>query len=230
MEIKFIYSVGKRADSSLVYTADKQLFKFYRNKTDSIKQYRCYRTGCKAKVVIQDGICSYERLNATHIHQDNQEKERQQFALEHKIKQRCQSNPKLNIRQIFEEESGSLSDSSVSFEKMKSSMIRNKKKYLPQNPNKAEDVHQFLNNQMVQEILNEDGFPMSCEFVNENEYPYLMFECTQLLQALPEERQLIFNCSMRVVPKGFFTSLLTIMVLKNDKVIIGLSCALLSSK
>lgn len=218
MELEFKYAVGKRIDSCLVYTSDKQLFRFTRNKSVTAKQYSCYFKSCKAKVVVQNGVCTYEENNALHNHEDNQEKLYKKCAKQHKIKQRCRSDPNMSIKKIFEEENGSLSDSSLTFDQMKSSMIQNKKKGLPKNPSTAVEINSYLNNELVQDLLKADDFTLDHEFVSEDEFSYLLFECKVLLEKLPEERHFIFNCSMRVVPLGFFTSLMTIMVVKDSKV------------
>lgn len=209
MEIDFQYTVGKRIDSCLVYTSDKQLFKIRRTESDGAKSYVCYYKKCSAKIVIRDGICSYNEKYSQHSHATDQESE-------YRIKQRCQSDPNLSFRQIFEEERGH--DSDVNFEKIKSSMIRNKKKVLPKNPITADEVELYLETQIVRELLASADSVLSYAYIKRDDYAYLMFENTNVLEKLPEERFFNITCTMRVVPDGFFIVLLTISAVKQNTV------------
>lgn len=218
METEFIYAVGKRFDSCLIYTTcDKQLFKKNKNETDGGKAYVCYykQSKCNAKVVIRDGIGFYEEKS--HSHSADQEKEYKKFSEEFKIKQRCQSDPNLSLRQIFDEETdGSTSDSN--FEKLKSTMISHKKKVLPKNPSSAEEVESYLEQQIVSGLLAESPTALTYLYVKRDDYAYLMFQNINILEKLPVDRSYNINSSMRVVPAGFFVVLLTISVIKKDMV------------
>lgn len=217
-EVDFIYTVGKRIDSCLVYTTcDKQLFKVQRNEPDG-KKYGCYykKVKCNAKIVIKNGVCMYVENFSKHSHAEDQERDYKSFNTELNIKQRCQSDPTLSLRQIFEEENGSTSD--VDFDKMKSSMLRNKKKFLPKNPFTADEVASYLTDNIVSQLLASKESILSHEFIKRDEYAYMIFECKEILETLPEERYFNITSTMRVIPVGFFKTLLTISVVKKNMV------------
>lgn len=217
MDVDFVYTVGKRIDSCLVYTTrDKQLFKVNRSEKDGSKIYNCYVAKCNAKVCIEDGVCSYCEKFAKHTHENNQENEYNQFNLELNIKQRCQSDPNLSIRQIFDEECGSMPD--VNFDKLKSSMQHHRKKLLPKNPTSAEETDNYLHNETVRSILNVNGTWLAYKFVKREEYSYLLFESKKILNELQEDRAFNVTSTMRVVPAGYLKVLMTVAVVVKTMV------------
>lgn len=204
-------------DSCLVYTTqDKQLFSVIKNEKDGSKIYGCHREKCNAKISIKDGVCDYDEKFVKHSHDNNQEEDYKQFNFELNLKQRCQSDPNLSIRQIFTEEYGSMSD--ANFNKLKSTMISHRKKSLPKNPTSAEETEIYLQNAMVRSLLliNENWF-MS-EYVKRDEYSYLLFESKKILAQLPDLRAFNVTCTMRVVPAGYFKVLMTISIVVKTMV------------
>lgn len=105
-------------------------------------------------------MCSYDEKYMRHCHDDNQESEYKKFNLELNLKERCQSDPNLSIRQIFQEVCGSTSD--ASFEKLKSSMLHHRKKGLPKNPISDDETKIFLQNETVRAQI--DGNWMTYEY------------------------------------------------------------------
>lgn len=216
MEIDFQYTVGKRIDSCLVYTKDKQLFKIKRTESDGAKSYVCYYKTCNAKIVIRDDICKYHEKYSLHSHVADQEGVYEKMNAELRIKQRCQSDPNLSLRRIFEEERGH--DSDIDFEKLKSSMIRNKKKVLPKNPTTANEVESYLETQIVRDLLASADSVLSYLYIKRDDYAYLMIENPNILENLPEQRFFNITCTLRVVPDCFFIVLLTISAVKKNRV------------
>lgn len=126
MDLEFIYTVGKRIDACLVYTTrDQQLFKVIRAEKDGSKTYDCHVDKCNAKISIQDGMCSYIEPFTIHSHDGNQENDYKQFNLELNLKHRCQGDPNLSIREIFNQVCGSTSD--ANFDELKSTMINHRR-------------------------------------------------------------------------------------------------------
>lgn len=152
------------------------------------KVYECYRKGCHAKISIKDDVCKNDE-NSKHSPNDDQEDEYNNFNLAHKIKQRCQSDPNISKRTIFDEEKEAYGrDSDVKFEKLKSTMTRHKKIVLPINPTFLGEVQSYLDNKVVQDLfLSSDGSTNLChQFISRDEFGYLLFEIENILQTLPE--------------------------------------------
>lgn len=173
------------------------------------------------EILIKDEICTYDEKFSTHSHDDDQEKEYKAFNLEYNIRQRCRclSDSNLTLTKVFDEETGSVSDSSeVKFDKLKSAMRYNRKKILPRNPTSTQEVEAYLNHTLVQNLLTEDGLTLNHEFIVREEFAYLVFECKSILETLPDQRIFNITCTLRVVPVGFFEVLLTISIVKNNNV------------
>lgn len=154
----------------------------------------------------------YQQSN--HCHDANQEQDFKQFNLELNLKHRCQSDPNLSLRQIFEEECGSASD--AEYKRLKSSMVHHRKKFLPKNPTSAQETEEYLQNEVVSSLLTFNANWVTCELVKRDEYSYLLFASKKVLERLPEERLFNINCTMRVVPAGYFKILMTMsVVVKN---------------
>lgn len=217
MELEFTYSVGKRIDACLVYTTrEKQLYKVYRSEKDGSKIYDCHVEKCNAKICIQDGVCSYYQQFTVHSHPENQENDYTQFNRELNLKHRCQSDPNLSLRQIFEEECGSTSD--VDYSKLKSTMTHHRKKPLPKNPTTAQETEDYLLNAVVSSLLAFNAHWVIYEYVKRDEYSYLLFASKKILEQLPDQRLFNVTCTMRVVPAGYFTNCMTISVVVKNAV------------
>lgn len=77
--MKFIYTTGKRIDSRLIYTEDRQL---YNKKSLEITgaRYVCHRKNCRARVIVQGDECFSIKNVDVHSHADDQEIEYKSYA------------------------------------------------------------------------------------------------------------------------------------------------------
>lgn len=212
--MKFIYTAGKRLNSRLVYSEDKQLYKI-KSIDISCSKYICYRPGCKVRIVVQGDTCSPVPNFDQYSHDDNQETEFISFNEENNLKRKCQEDKVTSIKQIFGVESAS---TNVTYKKMRSSMAYNRKKDLPINATTMHEAIAYFDNEDVKHMLSfADGSTLFHKIVSNRDYAFAIFKSRKILHNLPENRSFHITASMRVI-NGFFNVFITFSIVKDAQV------------
>lgn len=95
--MEFELTPGKRNGSMLLY-AEKFLFK--QNKAyNGKKTYQCYETNCRARVVVDGGLCSRPKVEHNHPEMSALKEE---MAIKHEMKKQA-TKGNLPVRQVFNE-------------------------------------------------------------------------------------------------------------------------------
>lgn len=197
-EIEFVYTVGKRVDSRLVYTtADGQLFKKYRD-SSGVVHYNCYKKktiGCTAKIFINNGVCKRTKDFENHSHA-NQREEYETFKSEHQMKRRSQSDPSLSVRKIVNDHLGSSTESLDSaYRKHKSTLYYNRHKVTPKNPTTIEDAIAYFIDETVRKLLIRSihGKTMHHQVISNEEFLCVIFASEDILNDLPKTRYAVIT-------------------------------------
>lgn len=215
MEVNYMFTVGKKITSRLLYTSDYQLFRIkHRNHVGD--HYNCYVKHCNAKVIVSENKCFYKEMSSNHTH-GNQKSKYETFKVEANLKIKC-SIGKKRAKSLYNDECFKHQDiaSDIQFEKRRRHYNRLQSEGIPPNPKTMDEMQSYFANEKVLEAFQETKHTQPTLFywktVNLKAFGYTVFVSLSILNHLDEIQRYRIDGTFKEVPKGPFMQLLIISV------------------